>query len=47
MDTLQVMHARQCIRAYLDKPVSDAQIREILEAASWAPSGTCGPSRGR
>jgi len=40
MDTLQDMHARQCVRAYLDKPVSDAQIREILEAASWAPSGT-------
>lgn len=40
METLQDMHARHCIRAFLDKPVSDAQIREILEAASWAPSGT-------
>ena len=40
MDTLQVMHARYCARAYLDKPVSEALIRNILEAASWAPSGT-------
>jgi len=40
MDTLQVMHARQCIRAFLDKPVGDELITEILEAASWAPSGT-------
>jgi nitroreductase len=40
MDTLQVMHARHCARAYLDKPVSESLLREILEAASWAPSGT-------
>ena len=39
MDTLQAMHARHCIRAFLDKPVTDSQIRDILEAASWAPSG--------
>lgn len=40
MNTLEDMHARQCVRAYLDKPVNPNQIREILEAASWAPSGT-------
>jgi nitroreductase len=40
MDMLQLMHDRHCIRAFLDKPVSDALIRDILEAARWAPSGT-------
>lgn len=39
MDTLQAMHQRHCIRAFLDKPVSQDQIRDILEAARWAPSG--------
>ncbi|MBI1423125.1 MAG: nitroreductase [Gammaproteobacteria bacterium] len=40
MDTLQVMQARLCVRAFLDKPVGDELIREILAAARWAPSGT-------
>lgn len=39
MDTLQAMHQRHCVRAFLDKPVSETQVREILEAARWAPSG--------
>jgi nitroreductase len=39
MDTMQAMHARHCIRAFLDQAVSETHIREILEAASWAPSG--------
>jgi len=39
MDTLDAMRARHCVRAYLDKPVSDALIRDILDAARWAPSG--------
>lgn len=37
---MQVMHARHCVRAFLDKPVSENLIRDILEAARWAPSGT-------
>lgn len=39
MDTLQTMHQRHCVRAFLDKPVSESQVRDILEAARWAPSG--------
>lgn len=39
MDTLQAMHQRHCVRAFLDKHVSESQVREILEAARWAPSG--------
>ena len=39
MDTMQAMHARHCTRAFLDTPVSESLIREILEAARWAPSG--------
>jgi len=39
MDTLDAMRARHCVRAYLDKPVDDSLIRDILDAARWAPSG--------
>lgn len=39
MDLQQVMHQRHCVRAFLDKPVSESLIRDILEAARWAPSG--------
>lgn len=39
MDMLQSMHQRHCIRAFLDTPVSENLIRDILEAARWAPSG--------
>jgi nitroreductase len=39
MDTLQAMHERHCFRAFLNKPVAQSLIRQILEAARWAPSG--------
>jgi nitroreductase len=39
MDTLQAITTRYCTRAFLDTPVSETQIRDILEAARWAPSG--------
>lgn len=39
METRQAIHARYCARAFLDTPVDDALIRDILETASWAPSG--------
>ncbi|MEJ2360492.1 MAG: nitroreductase [Gammaproteobacteria bacterium] len=39
MDTLQVMQQRHCVRAFLDKPVSETSLRQILDAARWAPSG--------
>ena len=32
--------SRRSIRAFLPTPVSDATVREILEVASRAPSGT-------
>lgn len=36
---LSVISARHSTRAYTEKPVSDAQLQEILTAARWAPSG--------
>jgi nitroreductase len=39
MDVLEAIKSRQCIRAFLDKPVSDNVIRKILDAARFAPSG--------
>lgn len=32
--------SRRSVRAFLPTPVDDATIREILEVARWAPSGT-------
>ena len=39
MDTLQALHSRFCARAFLDTPVAETLVRDILEAARWAPSG--------
>lgn len=39
MDIMQAMHTRRATRAFLDTPVSESQVRDILEAARWAPSG--------
>ena len=39
MDTMQAIHSRHCTRAFLDTPVSESIIIDILEAARWAPSG--------
>lgn len=39
MNVSEAVAARKSVRAFLDTPVSDALIREILEKASRAPSG--------
>lgn len=39
MDTMQAIHSRHCTRAFLDAPVSESLIRDLLETARWAPSG--------
>jgi len=39
MDILQAMRERQSIRAYLDTPVEQQIISDILDVARWAPSG--------
>lgn len=38
-DVSSALKTRISIRAFLDKPVSEEQIREILEIAKFAPSG--------
>jgi nitroreductase len=40
MNVNDALKARKSVRAYLDKPVSQAQIESILEAAACSPSGT-------
>lgn len=39
MDVIEAIRGRASVRAYLDRPVSNEVITEILEAARWAPSG--------
>jgi len=39
MDLYQVMHTTFAARAFTDEPVSDAQVRTLLEHARFAPSG--------
>ena len=38
MEALQAIKTRRSIRKFLDKPVSREMIRELLEAAMFAPS---------
>jgi len=38
-DLLDIMRKRRSCRRYLDEPVDDALIQNILEAGRWAPSG--------
>jgi len=38
METLQAIKTRRSIRKFLDKPVSSEMVRELLEAAMFAPS---------
>jgi len=38
MDAMKAILSRRSIRSYTDKPVSDAVVRELLEAAMSAPS---------
>ena len=39
MQVSQAVAQRKSIRAFLDKPVSDEVLRQLLEKASRAPSG--------
>lgn len=39
METREAIYARRSVRLYQDKPVSDEDLKEILEAGMWAPSG--------
>jgi len=39
MDIIREIQSRRSVRKYLERPVSDADIRQILEAARLAPSG--------
>ena len=38
METLQAIKTRRSIRKYLDRPVPVEVIRDLLEAAMFAPS---------
>jgi nitroreductase len=40
MQTLEAIHGRQSVRAYLPTPVPKEVIAQILEASRWAPSGS-------
>ena len=39
MNVLEALKARKSVRAFTDQAVSEEQIRTILDAARWAPSG--------
>lgn len=39
MDISSAIQQRHACRAFLDKPVSDAVIKNILDTSRWAPSG--------
>ena len=39
MNVIEAVKTRISTRAFLEKPVSEDQVREILEIARWAPSG--------
>lgn len=40
MDVFECIRSRRSVRRYdTDQPVSDEDLRAVLEAASWAPSG--------
>jgi nitroreductase len=38
MDVLEAIHQRRSIRDFLDKPVPDELIWQVIEAGTWAPS---------
>ena len=39
MNTYEAVFNRRSIRSYLDKTVNPEDLKEILEAGMWAPSG--------
>jgi nitroreductase len=40
MTVTEAVRSRRSIRAFLPTPVSEAVLREVLDAARWAPSGS-------
>ena len=38
MEVLEAIHRRRAIRDYKPDPVAQAQLRQVIEAACWAPS---------
>ena len=38
-DIIEVIKTRRCIREYLDKEISDTDIKFLIECAGYAPSG--------
>jgi nitroreductase len=44
VDVIEAIRRRRSTRAFLDKPVTEADLRSILDVARWAPSGgNCQP----
>src|ERR1041384_5285249 len=39
MTVTEALHARTSIREFLDTPLPESKVREILDVARWAPSG--------
>ena len=39
MDIIEAIEGRHCVRAFLDKPVEQETVTQILTTARWAPSG--------
>ncbi len=39
MEILELIRSRRSVRSYLPKKITQKQIKKILEAARWAPSG--------
>lgn len=46
MEVTEAVRNRRSCRAFLDRPVTEAQLRDILDLARWSPSGgNCQPWR--
>lgn len=39
MDALDAIHRRRSVREFTDDPVSEEDVKRVLEAGTWAPSG--------
>ena len=39
MDLLEAIYSRRSVRSYLDRPVDDALLEQLVDVAQWAPSG--------
>ncbi|HHE75632.1 MAG TPA: nitroreductase family protein, partial [Candidatus Aciduliprofundum boonei] len=40
MDLLEIIKGRRAVRRFQEKPISMEDLRKIIEAAIWAPSGS-------